>query len=312
MKILITGAGGMLGSDLVARLRPSHSLTGVGRHPAPHLEIPFHGIDLTQRRETTDLIEREKPEIVLHAAAMTDVDGCEAHRHEAVLSNFEATRHVVEASNHVGALVIFFSTDFVFNGKKAEPYLESDVPEPINVYGETKLLAERYLLLRGNRFLILRSSWLFGKHGNNFPKKVLKQAEEGKTLSVVSDQLGNPTYTVDLAKGTEEIIQILTQSTPSKSRRINQIYHIANEGVASRFEIACFVLKKKGHSVDRVKPIRSESLHYPVARPRYSALSTEKLRKTFEIRLRSWEEALEAYLGEDPAITKPSLLTGKS
>jgi dTDP-4-dehydrorhamnose reductase len=304
MKILITGAGGMLGSDLVGALAGKHVLTGVGRRPAPHLGIPFHLGDLGRSRVAADLIEKERPEVVLHAAAMTDVDRCETERREALLCNFEATANVCEAVNRTGALLILFSTDFVFDGAKSGPYEEDDIPHPISVYGESKHLAERYLLMKGKRFLIVRSSWLFGKQGNNFPRKILQQAEAGKTLEVVSDQFGSPTYTVDLAQATSQIVERIGKAGEPSG---NQIYHITNEGIVSRYEWARMILEKKHFPVSLVKPVTSEVSPRPAARPRNSALSNEKVKTRFGIELRSWQEALEAYFQEDSTLPNPGV-----
>lgn len=305
MKILITGAGGMLGTDLARRLALKHSLIGAGRKPAPHLEIPFRVGDLVQFKTAQELISAEKPEIVLHAAAMTDVDRCETNRREALQGNLEVTRNVTEAANQAGAFLIFFSTDFVFDGTKAGPYQEEDMPHPINVYGETKLLAERYVLLRSRHALILRTSWTFGKQGDNFPRKVLRQAEEGKTLQVVSDQSGNPTYTGDLAEAVGKIIE----SVRKQQAQGTQIYHIANEGAVSRYEYARSILKKRNYPLDLILPLEGEKAHIrPARRPQNSALSTKKVKSHFGVQLRPWEEALEAYLEEDDTLPSAKVL----
>jgi len=288
----------MLGTDLVLCLSPKYQVVGVGRKPAPHLQIPFRIARLENTKSTNDLIETEKPDVILHAAAMTEVDLCETDRAGALRDNLEVTRHVVEAANRVGALVIYFGTDFVFDGEQAGPYREEDIPHPISVYGETKYLAERYLGLRSKRFLILRPSWLFGKHGNNFPKKILKQAETGKPLLVVENEIGNPTFTWDLAGAVNELLEIIAQG---KAGWESQIYHLANEGIVSRLEFARTILKKRNLPLDRLTPVTARELHLPAARPRNSALSTEKIKKNFGIRLRPWEEALEAFLQEDLA-----------
>ena len=290
----------MHGTDLAAHLASKHSLVGIGRNPAPHLEIPFQRGDLTELRLVHELISDQKPEVILHAAAMTDVDRCETNRREALTGNLEVTRNVTEAANRAGALLIFFSTDFVFDGSKSDPYGEEDVPRPVNVYGETKFLAERYVLLRARRFLILRTSWLFGRQGNNFPRKVLRQAEEGKTLQVVSDQFGNPTYTGDLA---EAVGQIVGFASRQASGHENQIYHVANEGVVSRYEFARSILKKRNYPPNLILPVESkEAPRRPALRPRNSALWTEKLKTHFGIELRPWEAALESYLEEDSTL----------
>lgn len=294
MKILVTGAGGMLGTDLASVLCEKHQVAGGGRRPAPHLKVPYQVIDFTNAAKTAEWFEKEKPEVVLHAAAMTEVDLCETKRQEALAGNLETTRSVTEAGNQMGALVFFFSTDFVFDGAKEGPYTEDDPPCPVNVYGESKLLAERYLLLRGKRFFILRTSWLYGKEGDNFPKKVLRQAEAGKAFRMVSDQYGNPTYSRDLAGAVSQMLQVLGTG----KKRENQIYHAANAGSVSRYELALSVLKKRKLAADLVTPVSGTEVRFPARRPRNSVLSTEKLKSDFGIQLRGWEEALTAYLKE--------------
>lgn len=303
MKILITGAGGMLGTDLAGRLSAKHQVKGVGIRPVTHLTIPYQIANLANRQLVEKLIEVEKPEIILHAAAMTDVDGCEGNRREALAANLEATRFIAESARRIGSLVIFFSTDFVFDGEKEGPYREKDPPHPISVYGESKHLAERYLLIRGRRFMILRTSWLFGKQGNNFPKKILKQAEAGKPLRVVSDQFGSPTYTGDLAEAVERIIDILPERGKAGE---NQIFHVANQGVVSRYEFAKTILKKRNFPLELLTPVSSDALSAPARRPKNSALTTDKLESYFGIKLRRWEAALEAYLNEETKEPSPS------
>lgn len=309
MKILITGAGGMLGTDLVDRLHAKHELIGVGRRPAPQLEIPFHVANLASKGVAADLIDREQPEIILHSAAMTDVDRCETHRREALLSNFEITRNITDAANRRGSFVIFFSTDFVFDGTKTSPYVEEDSPHPINCYGESKLLAEKYLLFKARRFLIIRSSWTFGKHRNNFPKKVLSRADTGKPFRVVADQVGNPTYTGDLADGVRKIVDLFSKETPGLEK---QIYHLTNEGIVSRYELARFILKKRNYPLNLVSPMSSEEIQTGARRPKNSSLSTEKIKSGLGVRLRSWQEALDAYLEEDSTLPKCNLSVGGS
>lgn len=301
MKILITGAGGMLGTDLVARLGKDHPLVGTGRNAVTNSETPFFAADLSKSKAVYDLFASVRPDVVLHAAAMTDVDGCETHRFEALRDNLDATRNVMDAANRAGALVIFYSTDFVFDGHKSEPYREDDPPHPISVYGESKFLAERYLFAKGKRFVVLRTSWLFGKGGNNFPTKILKLAEIGKPFQVISDQFGNPTFTVDLAEATGKIVKFLSRQTQGAE---NQIYHIANEGVVSRFEFARTVLRKKNYPTELVKPISSDQApKRPAQRPKNSALSTEKVKERLGISLRHWEEALKSFFQEEIKLT---------
>ena len=300
MKILITGAGGMLGTDLCAQLAGKHEVVGAGRNPAPHLRVPFQTADVSQPDSVRKLFHAVRPEMVLHVAAMTNVDQCELERKDALRYNFEMTRLVADACNQTKALLIFFSTDYVFDGTKQGPYKETDVPHPLNIYGESKFLGERYLLIRGKRFLIFRAAWTYGKQGNSFPKKVLKQAEAGKPIPVLTDQIGSPTFTGDLAHAVSEVIDALPHA---EKKSENQIYHLANEGQASRYEFAQAVLKKKNYPADLVVPASDDQINRPAKRPQNSVFSTEKIKEHFGIKLRSWEAALDAYLQEETAGT---------
>lgn len=300
MKILITGAGGMLGTDLVKLLAAKYELVGAGRRAAPRLNIPYHVVDLADPKIVGDLFRAERPQMVLHTAAMTDVERCEVERRAALAGNFEVTRNVTEAAGEIDAALIFFSTDFVFDGRKKTPYTEEDPPRPINVYGETKLQAERYLLLKGKRFLILRTSWVFGKWGNPFPRKVLKQAELGKPLPVVTDQIGNPTYTADLARA---VGFLLERFEKRQETGWNQVYHAANQGVVSRYDFAAAVLRRKNYPLSLLVPTTSDKVPMNAARPKNSALAMEKIKKQFGVELRPWGEALDAYMQEDSLLT---------
>lgn len=297
MKIVVTGAGGMLGTDLTQRLSARHTVLGVGRRPAPHLQVPFYEIDLSQEGAVRELCRAERPQVILHAAAMTEVDRCETERNAALRDNLDVTKIVTDACNDVGAWEIFFSTDFVFDGMKAGPYEENDPPHPLSVYGETKLLAERYVSMKGKRFLILRASWVFGVHGDNFPQKILRQAEAGKSFRVVSDEVGNPTYTWDLAGAVEEVVDMIKKDELKEG---NQIYHLTNEGTVSRYAFARAILKKRNYPEELLLPITRSEVRYPAARPKNSALSTDKIKARLGIGLRSWEAALGDYLAKIP------------
>lgn len=296
MKIFITGAGGMLGSDLVLRLAPKFEVWGAGGKPAPHLNIPFEIGDLAQFGFGKKIVSTFQPDVILHAAAMTDVDRCESERKEALRNNFEMTQHMVNLANQFKALLIFFSTDYVFDGMEKEAYKETDLPHPINIYGETKLLAERYVVVRAKRFLILRTAWTFGKNGNNFPKKILEQARAGKTIKVLSDQYGSPTFTGHLAEG---VVQILDRLPKAGKASENQIYHVTNQGRVSRFEFAKAVIRKWGFSENLIESTTGEGFVRPAKRPQNSVFSTEKLRMNFGIQMPRWEEGLDAYFNEE-------------
>ncbi len=296
MKILITGAGGMLGSDLAARLGPKHDVLGAGRDPAPHLKISFQTGDLSHFECAKKLVNSFQPEMILHSAAMTDVDHCETDRKAALRDNFEMTQHMTNLAKQFKAFLIFFSTDYVFDGERSEPYKETDMPRPLSIYGESKLLAERYVILRGKHFLILRTAWTFGKNGNNFPKKILQQAQAGKEVKVLSDQWGSPTFTGHLADG---VVQILERLPKAGKACENQIYHIANQGKVSRFDFAKAIVKKWGYPESLVESTSGDGFVLRAMRPKNSVFSTEKLKVNFGIQMPGWEEGLAAYYNEE-------------
>ncbi len=298
MKILVTGANGMLGKDLITELGNEFDVYGFmrGRDPRPR----FYQCDITNRNSTIKGIERVNPQVVIHAAAMTDVDACENDRQSATRVNFEGTKNVVDGCRHVKAMCIYISTDFVFNGEQRDPYRETQLPHPINVYGESKLLGEFYVRDQSLRYLILRTSWLFGKNGRNFMSKILERAQESSELYVVNDQKGSPTYTKDLANGIHSILKYIRENGPSEKSTLNAIYHVSNRGVATRFEVARELLKQAHLEQVKINPMESLELKNIVKRPQNSALDNSRFEKTFGISLRPWQEAISDYLKEIP------------
>ena len=292
-KILITGAGGMLGTDLAKALDQSFDVVGLDRRPAPHLSVPLEICDLTQARRTQDCIVGYKPGLVIHCAAMTDVDYCEDHHDEALEQNVEATKNVVAACNEADVPLIFFSTDYVFNGQKKGPYVEMDTPDPVSFYGTSKKLAEDFILQNAKRAVIFRISWLFGVHGRSFPRSILRQAVEVKKLTVVSDQTGNPTYSKDVA---EALGQLLQAKKSVFSDGVKEIYHLANSGTTHWADLARFILAEAGLKDVTVEDISSNTLKRPAPRPTNSVLSVAKVKKELGISMRSWQEAIRDFL----------------
>lgn len=295
MKVLITGAGGMLGSDLVQELKSHCSLVGVGLSPKPHLAIPFYVEDLARRGEISNLFQRENPEVVFHLAAMTDVDGCEKGRYEAFEKNLEATKGVAEASEATDALLIFVSTDYVFDGQKRGEYTEEDPPHPLNVYGETKLLAENYLLRHSKRTVIFRTSWLYGFYGRSFPRTLLQQARTQKRFCIVGDQYGRPTYTRDLAK---IFTHLLLKERAKLEQAAGEIFHVAGEEPCSWAEFARGIFRTARLEGVAIEEILSTELNRPALRPKNSILSTKKFEETFGLKVRGWKQALPGFLSE--------------
>lgn len=282
-RILVIGAKGMLGRDLVEVLRSSlrsDELFG----------WDIDEIDITEENETATKIESLQPKMVINVAAYTDVDGCELHEEKAFAINAEGMRHVALGAKRCGAKAVYLSTDYIFDGKKGKPYLEDDPPHPMNVYGRSKLKGEQYVQELVKDALVVRTQWLYGKYGNNFVASILRQAREKEVLSVVNDQIGSPTYTVDLSKAISLLIQ----------REARGIFHVANSNLCTWYDYAQRILTLSGIKGVKVLPISSKELNRPAPRPSYSALDTQKLKREAGMTLRPWFEALKDYLSTYP------------
>ncbi len=276
MRILVTGASGMLGSDLCPLLNEDHEV----------VEVDVQDFDVTTPSAVEETV-RISPQIVCHLAAATDVDGCELDPESAYLTNGVGTRNIALACQRLEIPILYLSTDYVFDGEKGEPYLELDRPNPINVYGTSKLQGERHVSQLLRQFYIVRSSWLFGKNGRNFVDQILARARERRRLEVVTDQVGSPTYTRDLA----EALKLLLETGRYG------LYHITNSGFCSWFEFALEILNLAGVTDVEVAPIDSRSYGRRAKRPRYSVLSNSASERTLKRRMRPWEEALADYVG---------------
>jgi dTDP-4-dehydrorhamnose reductase len=277
--ILVIGAKGMLGRDLMGVLLSS----------LPNDEVigwDIEEIDIQKEEDTVFKIEKLRPNIMVHIAAYTDVDGCELNEEKAFAVNAEGTKHVALTASRCQAKMVYLSTDYVFDGNKREPYLESDSPHPLNVYGRSKWKGEQYVQELVKNPLIVRTQWLFGRYGKNFVTSILRQAEEKRVLSIVNDQIGSPTYTVDLAKAISALIQFDASG----------IFHVANSDLCTWYTFGQAILKLSGMDKVRVIPISSKELGRPAIRPSYSVLNCQKLKKKTGLTLRPWSEALKEYL----------------
>ncbi len=292
-KILITGAGGMLGTDLVTALDPHFEVSGLEKRPVAHLSVPYDICDLTQSRKTRDAILSCRPNIVIHTAALTDVDYCEDHHDEAEENNVGATINIVDACNELDVPVIFFSTDYIFDGSKKGPYSETDTPCPVNFYGQTKLRAEQYILEKAKRAVIFRITWLYGIWGRSFPKAILRQAAEVKKMTVVNDQVGRPTYSWDVAQA---MLTVLRDKRDVMEAKGGEIFNLGNEGTVCWADFARFILKTADLGAVRVEDIPSTQLKRPAPRPLNSVLSLEKAQKVLGLKLRPWKEAVTEFL----------------
>jgi dTDP-4-dehydrorhamnose reductase len=269
----------MLGRDLVEVLRPSFRIDDV-------VEWDIDEINIQEEKSTVDKIAALAPRIVINAAAYTDVDGCEQHTERAFAVNAEGVRHVALGAVKCGAKVVYLSTDYIFDGKKGIPYVENDPPNPLSVYGRSKLRGEAYVQELTKDGLIVRTQWLYGKHGKNFVNAILRQAREKGVLSVVHDQVGSPTYTVDLSRGISQLVE----------RDARGVFHVTNSGPCSWYDYARMILELSGIKGVEVHPISSEALGRPAQRPSYSVLDTGKFKRETGAALRPWFEALKEYL----------------
>ena len=277
-RILVVGAKGMLGRDLATVLRSSPDFEVIG--------WDLDEIDIREEKETVDKIERLGPEIIVHLAANTNVDECESQVEQALAINAEGTRHVALGALKCQAKVVYLSTDYVFDGKKRAPYLEDDPSNPLNVYGLSKLKGEQYLQTLMEDTLIVRTQWLYGKFGRNFITSILRQAKEKEELQIVNDQVGSPTYTVDLSI----VLSVLI------GRNARGIFHVTNSGFCTWYDFGRAILEWSGVERVRMVPISSRELNRAAVRPSYSALSCEKLKREIGVSLRPWPEATKDYL----------------
>ncbi|MEA2403992.1 MAG: dTDP-4-dehydrorhamnose reductase [Thermoleophilaceae bacterium] len=278
MRILVTGAAGMLGTDVL------RAVEAAGHEPVPATRDE---LDVTDAQEVESVVAIERPEAVSNCAAFTDVDGAEADPEGALAVNADGARNVAAAAAAVGAAVVYPSTDYVFDGEKREPYLESDATGPRSCYGESKLRGEHDTADANPRHHVVRTSWLFGSSGKNFVDTMLSLARERDELRVVDDQVGCPTYTGHLADGLVRLL--LTE--------VYGVHHLAAAGQCSWYEFAREIFTRAGVDV-RVEPCTTEEFPRPAPRPRYSVLGTEH---TGAPLLPSWQEGLDGYLAERTA-----------
>jgi dTDP-4-dehydrorhamnose reductase len=276
MKIMVTGAKGMLGKDLMARLK--------GRHDAAGVDID--DFDILTEMETRDKVAGVRPDWVIHCAAYTNVDGCEKDPEKAHQVNADGSRNVAKACWGAGSRMLYISTDYVYDGRKGSPYVESDPVNPLSEYGKSKLKGEQAVHGVLPDALIVRTSWLFGQNGPNFVEAILKQVGVKDELGVVDDQVGSPTCTVDLSDALARLIEADASG----------VVHVSNAGMCSWYDYARKILELSSAAGITVKPITTEELGRPAPRPAFSVLSNEKYRKITGHSLRTWEEALAEYI----------------
>ncbi len=275
MKILIIGSNGMLGHDLVDILDENHDL----------ILTTSKILDITDKQKTIDFIVDNKPDIVINSAAYTDVDGCEENQDLAFSVNGEGVRNLALGCSEVDCPLVHVSTDYVFNGENTRPWVEDDEIGPISVYGKSKLKGEEAILEILDKFFIIRTAWLYGYNGKNFPKTMLELAENHSEITVVYDEVGSPTYTPDLAEAISKLIETDYYG----------IYHITNSESCSWCEFAKYIFEVAGKDV-KVIPVTASEFARAAPRPSYSVLENKKwIDNGFEP-LRSYKEAIKDYI----------------
>lgn len=276
MKILIAGSKGMLGHDLT-------HLPQYNNHEL--LNFDSSNLDIRNEKIVSKLLHLHKPDVIINAAAYTDVDGCQSNYKLAYDVNAVGPKNLAKVCNEIDAKLIHISTDYVFNGENKNSYKESDKTDPINVYGKTKLEGEEFIKNNLNDHAIIRTSWLYGVNGSNFVKTMLKLAESNNEISVVNDQIGSPTYTHDLAIAIFKLLE----------KDFLGIFNITNSGNCSWFEFAQDIFEIAKIDVE-LKPVTTDEFPTPAKRPKYSVLSNEKWKNNGFKPLRHYKDALTDYM----------------
>jgi len=283
MRILVTGANGQLGQDLVKILEQ-----------ASHTVIPYDRdtLDITDQAASLEEVQNSKPDAIIHCAAYTAVDQAESDIDSAYAVNTAGTRNMVVAAEHIGAKFCYISTDYVFDGTATAPYHEYDNTNPQSIYGKSKRAGEELVKSLSSKYFIVRTSWVYGLHGNNFVKTMLLLGSEKPEISVVHDQKGSPTYTVDLSRFLLELV----------STEKYGIYHVSNSGECTWYEFAQAIFAEansQGGSYNvQVNPCTTEDFLRPAPRPRNSVMEHLSIRTNGFQDIRPWREGLHAFIKE--------------
>jgi len=275
MKLLITGSKGMLAADLIKEFEGTCEI--IGRD--------IHDFDICDKELVIDEINKLKPDCVINCAAYTHVDNCETEKNQAFAVNGEGVRNLALACKEAGSLLCHVSTDFVFDGKKGIPYVETDAVNPLSVYGMSKLEGEKNIQEILDDYIIVRTSWLFGRAGSNFVETISKLAKEREVLDVVNDQTGSPTFTVDLSRAIKRLIDVSARG----------VYHVCNSGICTWFDFACKICELTRGTAS-VNPVSSDTYVRPAVRPDYSVMDCTKFKIKTDLILQPWEDALKQYL----------------
>lgn len=289
MKILITGKNGQLGYELAQQFSTAHEVVALDRHE----------LDLSQPDQIVKTVRSIKPDVILNAAAYTAVDLAEKEADLAVAINGIAPGVLAEEANRLDIPMVHYSTDYVFDGRASEPYLETDPVAPLGIYGKSKLAGEIAVATTARRHLIMRVSWLYGNRRQNFMLTMLRLMRERERLSVVDDQIGSPTWVRLVAETTERALDF--DSTKPTLKIADGLYHVAASGMTSWHGFASAILANTRDPARKVDSIRAISTHEyptPAKRPAYSVLNCAKIEAALSINLPSWDAQLLACIAE--------------
>ena len=279
MRVLVTGGAGMLAGDVIACLE-GHETRVLTRRDA----------DLADDKALRQAVDGFRPKVIFHLAAYTDVDGCEREPERATRDNVVATQNVAVLAKALDALLLFVSTDYVFDGAATSPVPPDTAARPINQYGRSKWRAEEEVHGAGGRFLIVRTSWLIGLHGRNFVEAIRERARGGQPLRVVDDQRGSPTFSFNLAAGLCRLAD----------RGSTGVLHLTNQGECTWFDFAAEIVRQEGHEIELTR-VTSDEFPRPARRPAYSVLDNSAAIAILGSPLPPWQESLSRYLKMKPA-----------
>jgi dTDP-4-dehydrorhamnose reductase len=287
IKLLLFGDTGKIGNEIKIATPKTWQLACFSRKE----------IDFRNTRDIRNIIKSTSPNIIINAAAYTNIDDAENSSQLAMKINSEAVRVIAEEAERINCSLIHYSTDYVFDGLKNTPYIETDIPNPINVYGASKLQGENYVLSIGGASIVLRTSWIFCKRGENFLTKLLRLTREKEMIYVVQDQIGCPTWSRDIAVATIELIKMSEREIYDFFKSKHGIYHCCSKGSISRYGWAKEILRldpqKDNKKTQELIATTSEEFAGVARRPRYSVLSSELFEKTFMIQVPMWKDSLK-------------------
>lgn len=292
MRIVLFGKNGQVGWELEKLLFKLGEVSAFGRQE----------LDVSNLKQIQDTLLAIEPNLIVNASAHTEVDRAEKEPEKAMQVNAEAPGIMAEIANKLGAVFIHYSTDYVFDGNQKTPYKENDKPNPLNVYGKSKLAGEKNIEQAGGTHLILRTSWVYSMRGNTFVNKLLAWARNNEVLRVVDDQISNPTWAKTLAEETFSLVSADRGNLQDVMKERSGIYHLAGGGYASRYEWAKQILAYASNRTDvlahTIEPVSSGEFPLPAARPEFSALDCSKFEKTFKVHLPAWRESLKTAMTE--------------